>query len=253
MISATLFALGLFVGQIALLEIGRRVGRRRQAQDVEGARTGIGAVEGAVFGVLGLLIAFTFSGAASRFDQRRMLIGEEANAISTAYLRLDLLPPAVRGPLKQKFRDYLDARLSAYRKLPDVDAATGDLNRSHTLRAEIWRDAVAAVSLPDALPMAVLPPINNMIDIATNRWVAFQTHPPLVIFAMLSGIALVSALLAGYAMSGAKTRHRLHMLVYATVVSAAVYVIVDLEYPRFGLIRVDAADQFLVDVRDRMK
>ena len=91
-VQATVFTLALFSSMLVLLEIGRRIGLRRMAQDSEGARAGVGAVEGAVFGLLGLLIAFTFSGAASRFDTRRQLIVEETNDIGTAYLRLDLLP-----------------------------------------------------------------------------------------------------------------------------------------------------------------
>ncbi len=85
-------ALALFAGMLLLLDIGRRIGARRRAQDAGGAGAGTGAVEGAVFALLGLLVAFTFSGAASRFDARRALVVEEANAIGTAYLRLDLLP-----------------------------------------------------------------------------------------------------------------------------------------------------------------
>jgi hypothetical protein len=84
---SSLLALGLLLGMLALLELGRRIGTRRLAQDAEGARAGIGAVEGAIFGLLGLLIAFTFSGAASRFDSRRQLVVEETNArpkVSTA-------------------------------------------------------------------------------------------------------------------------------------------------------------------------
>jgi hypothetical protein len=65
------FAVGLFLGILLLLEAGRRVGTRRIAQDPEGARQGAAVVEGAVFGLLGLVIAFTFSGAANRFDARR--------------------------------------------------------------------------------------------------------------------------------------------------------------------------------------
>jgi hypothetical protein len=89
-----LLAALLFVGMLILLEVGRRAGVRRQLRDPSG--TGAGALEAAVFGLLALLIAFTFSGAASRFDARRHLVVEEANAIGTAYLRVDLLPPAVQ-------------------------------------------------------------------------------------------------------------------------------------------------------------
>ena len=120
LLTAVLFALSLFLGVLASLEIGRRIGLARLARDPEGARAGTGAVDGAIYGLLGLLVAFTFSGAASRFEERRKLIGEEANAIGTAYLRLDLLPAEAQGPLKEKFRQYLDSRLAAYRKLPDV-------------------------------------------------------------------------------------------------------------------------------------
>ena len=97
----SLFALGLFLGMLLLLEVGRRIGIRRLTIDPEGARTGVGAIEGAVFALLGLLIAFTFSGAASRLDTRRQLIVEEANAIGTAYLRLDLLKGQARERLKK--------------------------------------------------------------------------------------------------------------------------------------------------------
>jgi hypothetical protein len=211
-------------------------------------------VDGAVYGLLGLLVAFTFSGAASRFEERRKLIGEEANAVGTAYLRLDLLPAEAQGPLKEKFRQYLDSRLASYRHLPDVVAARAELDRSIALQGEIWRDAVAALQLPGApAPVAVLPPINDMIDITTTRLVRMQTHPPPIIFVLLGAITLVAGLLAGHGMSGGKGRNLLHMLVYATVMAGAVYVIMDLEYPRGGLIRIDAADQTLVDVRNGMK
>ena len=105
---AVLLSLGLFIGMLLLLEIGRRIGIRRMRKDAEGAQAGVGAIEGAVFG---LLIAFTFSEAASRFDMRRQLIVEETNDIGTAYLRLDLLPTDAQPALRENFRHYVDARL----------------------------------------------------------------------------------------------------------------------------------------------
>ena len=125
----SLLTVALFVGMVLLLEIGRRIGVRRIADDPEGAQVGIGAVNGAVFALLGLLIAFTFSGAATRFDERRNLIVQETNDIGTAYLRLDLLPPIAQPALRDLFRKYLDARLEIYRKLPDMAAAKESLAR----------------------------------------------------------------------------------------------------------------------------
>jgi hypothetical protein len=224
---------------LLFLEIGRRVSIRRLRDDSTGEAEGIGAVDGAVFAVLGLLIAFTFSGAASRFDSRRQLIVEETNDIGTAYLRLDLLPPDARPALRESFRSYLDARIDTYRKLPDIAAARASLAKSNELQRQIWRQAVDAIEPDGAVvaPLLLLPALNAMIDITTTRTMATLMHPPMVVFVMLTGSAL---------------RSRLHMLGFALVMAVAIFVILDIEYPRLGLVRVDAFDQALTDLRESM-
>jgi hypothetical protein len=243
---------GLFVAMLVLLEIGRRFGVRRMAADSEGARSGAGVVDGAVFALLGLLLAFTFSGAASRFDERRKLVVEEANAIGTAYLRIDLLPSAAQADLRASFRRYVDARLAVYRALPDIAAAKAELVRATGLQQEIWAKAVAASTGAQAPTMLLLPALNEMIDITTARTMAAQTHPPTIIFVLLFALALLSALLAGYAMAPAGTRNWIHMVAFALTLAGAVYVILDIEYPRLGAIRVDAFDQVLIELREGM-
>src|SRR4029450_9724606 len=108
--------------------------------DTEGARVGLGAVGRSRVRLA--RPADTFSGAAARFDARRQLIVEEANAIGTAYLRLDMLPEKDQPALRDTFRKYVDARLPAYQKLPDIRAARAVLAVATKLQGEIWRDAV---------------------------------------------------------------------------------------------------------------
>ncbi len=249
------FALSLLVVILLFLEAGRRIGSWHREKNLGGRQEGLGAVEGAIFGLMGLLIAFTFSGAASRFDTRRQLIVEEANAIGTAYLRIDLLPPGAQPPLRENFRQYLDARLGVYRALPDIAAAKGELARSTTLQGEIWAQAVIACqeTASPATMTLVLSALNEMIDITTTRTMALLTHPPMIIFAMLGAVAMASALLAGYGMAVNKARSWLHILGFAVIMAVTLYVIIDLEYPRVGLIRIDAFDQVLVDLRASMK
>ncbi len=225
------------------------------AQDPEGARHGLGVVEGAVFSLLGLLIAFTFSGAATRFDARRQLVVEEANNIGTAWLRLDLLPPASASGLRDLFRRYLDSRIETYRKLPDMAAAEAELARSIQLQREIWTAAVAACSDAAQQPtrMILLPALNQMIDITTTRTQVSEIHPPTIIFAMVGVLSLGASVLAGYGMAGGKSRSWTHLVGFAAVTAITVYVILDVEYPRLGLIRVDDADQALVQLRESMK
>jgi hypothetical protein len=213
-------------------------------------------VEGAVFGLLALLVAFTFSGAAARFDTRRQLILEETNDIGTAYLRLDLLPLSAQPPLRDRFRQYVAARLDAYRHLADVVAATKALERAAAVQAEIWTQAVAHSREPDAHPDAaklLLPALNAMFDITTTRTAALHIHPPLIIFAMLFVVALASALLAGHGLAGSRLRNWFHMVGFAAVITVAVYVILDLEFPRLGLVRVAAFDQTLTALLESMR
>src|SRR5215469_723984 len=250
-----LFTLGLFLGMLLFLEIGRRASLRRLREDSGAAGEGVGAVDGAVFALLGLLIAFTFSGASSRFDTRRQLIVEETNHIGTAYLRIDLLPAEAQPALRESFRRYLDARIEVYQKLPDIAAAKESLAKANGLQSQIWRQAVAASraqGAPPAAPILLLPALNAMIDITTTRTMATQMHPPTVVFVMLFGLALAASLLAGFGMTGGKVRSWFHMLGFALVMAIAIYVILDLEYPRLGLIRVDAFDQALIDLRESM-
>ncbi|MCP5159482.1 MAG: DUF4239 domain-containing protein [Gammaproteobacteria bacterium] len=254
-LSTLLTALVFFFSMLILLEVGRRIGIHRLATDTEGARTGTGTIEGAIFALLGLLIAFTFSGAASRFEERRHLVIEETNAIGTAYLRLDLLPAEAQPAMRELFQRYVDSRLEVYRKLPDIKAAKVELAHSLQLQTEIWTQAVAIGQRQDALPpatMLLLPALNQMIDITTVRAAATQMHPPWIIFAMLFGLALASALLAGHGMAGSRSRNWLYMIGFAAVMAIVIYVIVDIEYPRLGLIRVDISDQALIELRASM-
>jgi hypothetical protein len=248
-------AIGMLGAMLVFLEIGRRIGVRRISHTPEDADSGLGTLEGAVFGLMGLLIAFTFSGAMSRFDGRRQLIVEESNDIGTAYLRVDLLPAASQPAMRELFRNYVDSRLQTYRLVPDMDAVNKELARSAKLQGDIWKLSVADSRLPDAHPDAgklLLPALNAMIDITTTRTMASQFHPPRVIFAMLFILTLAGSLLAGHAMAKGKKRTWIHMLCFSLAMAAAIYIILDLEYPRVGFIRVDSFDRVLVDLRNSM-
>ena len=251
--AATIFA--LFAAILACLEAGYRLRIRNTPPGSYRQFEGLGALEGAIFGLMGLLVAFTFSGAAARFDTRRQLIVEECNAIGTAYLRVDLLPPASQPPLRQAFRAYSEARYAYYQALPEAAAARQAEARFTGLQQEIWIGAVAASrdGAPPAAAILLLPALNQMIDLASTRSAARQIHPSAVIFWMLGAAVIAASLLAGWGMAAGARRSWLHLGGFALLMTLAIYVILDLEYPRLGLIRVDAFDHYLLDVRASMK
>lgn len=247
--------LGLFAVMLGASEAGRRIGVARLARSSDGLAKGGGSADAATFALLGLLIAFTFSGAASRFQDRRDLIADEANAIGTAYLRLDLLPSDVQPPLRELFRRYADVRVTVYGQALDDAATQAKLRQSAELQAAIWTMAASAVKregIPTSTMMLVIGSLNEMIDITGIRTMATRSHPPAVVFLLLVAMSLTCALLIGYATSQNTARSWLHTFTFAAVISLTVYVIVDLEFPRVGLIRVDAFDDVLLQVRDSM-
>jgi hypothetical protein len=251
---STLLTAILFFLMLLALELGYRAGRR--AQDAGASRkAGTGVVQASVFGLLGLMLAFAYGGAATRLQVRRQQIVEEANAIGTAYLRISLLPREKQSALREKFRVYLDTRLSVYRALPDIAKAEAQLARAAEMQLAIWEDAIIATAGPgnERAVLLFLPAVNSMIDITTARTVAGKTHIPTIALILLIGLAVLSAVLAGYAMSDATPRNWLHMIGFALVISLTVYVILDLEYPRIGLIRLDAADAALLELRDSIR
>ncbi|HWO02581.1 MAG TPA: DUF4239 domain-containing protein [Blastocatellia bacterium] len=255
LISAEISAIALFAGMLLLSEIGRRIGLRRLAQDTQGDNPGVSTLKGTVFGLTTLILAFSFSGAMSRYDARRQLIVVEGNAMGTAYLRLDLLPADTQPELRELFRAYVDSRIEVYKKIPDLAAVRQELSRSKELQNEIWARAVAAcgrASSP-AVTSLVLSPLNEMIDITTTRTVTALSHPPLIIFVMIFLLVLVSSLIAGRDMAAANQKNRIPQLAFALILAATVFVILEIEYPRVGFVRLDAFDQVIVDVREGMK
>jgi len=248
-------ALGLFVSIIAFLFLGRLLGVRAVARHGS-VSSRAGSLEAAVFALLGLMIAFTFSGALERFDKRRAQAVDEANAIGTAWLRMDLLPASAQPKVRETFKAYVDARIATYRKLPDVAAAQAEVKRSLEVQGELWSQVVAAVRQRDAHPnveLVVIPAMNEMINFTTLRIAATRIHPPWIIYLMLAVLALAAALLSGYQQGGEKDVDWLHKIGFALTVAITVYVILDVEYPRLGFVRIDAIDQVLVETRAGMK
>jgi len=208
-----------------------------------------------VFGLPGLIIAFTFAGAESRFEHRRHLITEEANAIGTAYLRMDLLPVVTRSEMKALFLRYIETRLAAFRSVEDAAATKAILEISAALQGEIWQKSVIACDRPEASRHAgilAFAALNTLIDITTTRATANIDHPPIVILLLFFALSLIGSLLVGYIMSLNNRRHWLHPLAFAVMVSLTVFVILDIEFPRRGLVRVDLADKPLIELRQSM-
>ena len=236
------------------MRIGWRIGRKRLLALGEDWQAGLGTLNGAVFGLMGLLVAFTFTGAATRFDARHSIVTEHVNAIGTAWLRLDLLAAPEREKARDGFRRYVDTQLEILGNSGNNDAVRAGMGRLSSIQQEIWETLIQAVKSDKSLPLTqvVLPPVNEMFDLSTTRYMAARQHPPVAVFLMLGLLVLVSGLVAGFGMAKAARQSALHLFGFAALMSLSVYLILDIEYPRLGIIRIDSFDQAMIELRASM-
>jgi hypothetical protein len=228
----------------AAAEFGAWLGRR--FRDGTTGDADIGTLAGAALGLLALLLAFSFSLALSRYDTRRTMVLEEANAIgSTANFAL-MLPEPSRGQILSLLRDYVAVRIGL--GVPfDPLKLDRDIARSLDLQTRLWRQAISVTeSAPQSLPAyRFVASLNEMNNIHESRITALGYHVPGVIIVMLTAVAMVAMGFTGYQAGVTGSRRRVSTLIMSVTVATVLILVVDLDQPARGWIQVPV--QPLVD------
>jgi hypothetical protein len=233
-------AIGLLSVLLVALETGFRVGRWG-TDDTDPRGSGqVGAIQGAILGLLGLLLAFSFAAAGGRLLERQDLIVQEANAIGTAYLRADLLDEPHRSELRAALRRYTEHRIEFSRRLRSgLDAAA--LAEVERLHARIWTAASAGVASRPASMLGVLGPVNEVIDLHATRLAAGRKRLPPLVMGLLIACSTLAVAVIGYG-CGVGGRRRTPLTVsLAVLIATALWITVDLDHPRAGLVRLSDA------------
>lgn len=234
-------AIGLLAVLLGALELGYRAGRREIAASGSApASSQVGAIQGAILGLLGLLLAFSFAAAGTRFLERQDLITTEANAIGTAVLRADLIDEPQRSALRAALRDYTVFRIGVNKRavfeMDPADAA--EFERMH---ARIWNAARDGVVARPTATLAVLNPVNDVIDLFTTRLAASKKHLPVPVLALLVLCSALATAITGYACGIAERTRSPLSLALALLIGASLWITVDLDYPRVGLLQLSDA------------
>jgi hypothetical protein len=236
-----LLGLALLALLVLASELGFRAGRQRGPTSSDAVRQQVGNIQTALLALFALLLAFTFSMALSRFDQRRQLVVREANAIGTATLRARLLPPPQRVEAAGLFRRYVEVRLEAARgaNLPTPRHQVLD-DEAGLIQERLWRSAVAAAEAdPRSVPAGLFTQaMNELIDLKGERDAALANHVPESVLALIFAFAVLAMGVVGYenGYAGARTLGVTTLLCALTAL--VILVIVDLDRPRRGLIRI---------------
>lgn len=251
--SAALIVLALLALLLVAAEGGYRVGRRRRSDTDETTKSQIGTIQGAILGLLGLLLGFTFAMAVSRFDARKQLVVEEANAIGTASLRGSLLPQPHKEAVAGVFRDYVDTRLEASRAGLDVQTIRGLEERTTQLQAQLWSEAIAVGEKdPRAVTTGLfIQSLNEVIDVKETRNTALNNHVPESVLFLLFIVATLAVAAVGYGCGLGSSRAIVAQLALCVLITLVVLVIVDLDRPRRGLIKV--SQKSMMDLKESLK
>jgi hypothetical protein len=230
----------IFVGSLIAIFIASEIGRQLGLLASRRQRENISTIEGAILGLLALLIAFTFSMALSRFEVRRDAVVNEANAIGTTALRARLLPTPYNTDSLKLLREYIQIRLDLTERIvtaPDIAAA---LARSTAIQEALWKQAEAAAAKDNAMvPTGIfIQSLNVMSDNREKRVSAIADRVPNIILMALYGIAIFAGAFCGYASGLEVQRGRLPIYAMALVVSAMILLIQDLDRPNAGFISI---------------
>jgi hypothetical protein len=244
----------LFVAALIVAsDAGYRLGRKARAKAGGAVKSEFGAVEGGILALLGLLLGFTMSMAVTRFEVRKQLVLDEANAIGTSYLRTRLLPAPQDTEIARLLREYVDLRLQYAAIRDDPDRLHAVREQTARLQDEFWNRAVSyAGKAPNPLLTGLLiQSLNQVIDLEAARWMAFQNRvPPTVIY--VNGIvAVLAAIIVGYAFGSDGRRHLFPTSLLALAIAVVLAVIVDLDLSRKGFIQV--SQQPMIDLQHQLQ
>jgi Protein of unknown function (DUF4239) len=235
---------------LALLsvELGYRFARYRQQRDLSENVASLGGLVGGTLGLLAFMSAFTFGLAGSRFEARRQVLLNEANAIGTTYLRAAMIPEPMRTESRNLLREYVDIRLKGVQQADQLEQA---IARSEELHNQLWSQAVAATE-KERSPMTSIyvQSLNQVIDMHASRLMALQSRVPGVIWIVLYLLGFLAMVLIGYQSGLAHSRRSLAAIVLILGFSLVLYLIADLDRPGQGTLQV--SQQSMIDLRKSM-
>jgi len=224
-----------------------RILQMRRKPELE--KSDLSTINGMLLGLLGLMLAFTFSMSNERFDTRRELVIEEANDIGTVVLRTDVFPDSVRRVLRSTLKLYVDERIAFYEVGMNLQKAAFHYFRADSLSTAAWI-TVTRYARHDNITVRtseIIPALNAMIDVTTTRRAAGEATLPVAILYFLFFLCLSSAFLLGFDLKG--PINWVVVIGFAIMLSSTVFTIIDLDRPRSGLVNLDGPHQRMVDLR----
>jgi hypothetical protein len=239
----------VFVLMFIAFRFGNWLFRWRKLRMEELEKSGFGAVEGSLLGLLALMLAFTFSMSSSHYDRKILILNEEANDIGTAVLRADLYPDSIRKEFRKDFKQYLETRIRFFESGIDLPKVYASLEESAKWQQKLWNRAAYYGRKPEYLVQTnmMVPALNSMIDIVSTRNTASRAKVPDIIFYILFALCITASFTMGYSIA-----HKVDWPVklgFAIMTALTLYLALDLDRERRGIINVAFVHKQMVELR----
>jgi hypothetical protein len=221
------------VAMIVVAELGYRLGKRSTSCD-----SGVGAVKAAILALVGLLLAFSYSIAAGHYDRRKLVVVEEATALTACWLRADLADEPARSRARQLVRSIVDARLESFDRSIDPAVVQQAERRIIGDQFELWTLANGQLreSREPEKHMLLVQAVNDVVARTGERAAAAEHRVPMPVMCMLIASILVSGFLIG--LSSGQDQRRIPMLwaIVIILMVGVLMIIFDLDHPGRGII-----------------
>lgn len=236
---------------LGFAELGFRLGWRLHKKKDHARKGLIGGIQGAVLGLLGLLLGFTFAMAVQRYDTRRGLVVQEANAIGTTYLRASMLPDAHQAPVKELLRRYVDLRLKYWPLVDDPAKLAESMRLVGEVQAELWKHTTeSAKEAPTDITAKFIEALNQTIDIEAERVAALRAGIPCGVWLLLVMVAAFGCVTTSYGAGAEGARSQLGGVFLPLLITVVIVLIFDISQSRVGLIQI--GQQPLVDLQQSL-
>lgn len=235
--------IGLFflIVLLSSLELGYRIGLGKGGPGKEDSESAGGkAIVGSMLALMGLIVAFTYAAAVQRFELRKVSAIEEANALSTAYLRADLMADPGSTELKEAILNYARTRLTDKTDIVSKEDIRLFMQNTLSAKDKLWpiTEKIIKETNPGHKGSTLIASINNVLDMHTKRLAAGIDKLPLAVTLLMLFIAAACLSVAGYNSGVYGTMSRWRVTVFALVLTLVFFVIQDFDRPREGLIYV---------------
>jgi hypothetical protein len=250
-VDASVICLLLLILMPVTVKFGNRLRKRLWRSEDGDTRGGINSLLGALFGLWGFILAFTFGQSGVRFENLRSMIVDESTYLRNAIMRADLFPDSIRTIYRAELQQYLEERITYYDHARDEDNLRKNMDENSKTSAALWATTVELEKKPDSRALAedMAKSLINLFDIGTKREALLSAGIPAPVSITLIILALSICFVGGFTTPVIKHKEWIVIFTFAFLAAMILYITIDLARPMEGLIRPDAGQSTIVSLR----